>query len=93
MAFVTRDEFGNIVGIFNVPQEGIPEEEVEDPVLYQRPVDDLDTLNAALMQDGGVVRALGQALFTLVNEVRVLKSQTPLTLTQFKNYLKGLMRS
>ncbi len=95
MAYVKRDEFGNIVGIYNVPHVGIVEEEVENPVMYRRPDAEIDQdrINSALLQDGSVVRALGQALFTLVNEVRVLKSQAPLTSTQFRNYVKGLMRS
>ena len=47
---------------------------------------------AALMANSGVDRALAKALFQVVNDVRVLKGQATITPTQFKSYLKGLIR-
>ena len=46
----------------------------------------------ALLIDSGVIRALAQALFQTVNDVRVLKGQSTITVMQFKTYLKGLIR-
>lgn len=40
-------------------------------------------------EERDIVKALGLVVFDLTNEVRVLKSQSTITLTQFKNYLKG----
>lgn len=36
-----------------------------------------------------IARALGKVLFEVVNEVRVLKSQQPLTAEQFKTYVRS----
>ena len=36
-------------------------------------------------------KALAQALFRVVNDVRELKGQQPITVDQFKTYLKGLL--
>jgi hypothetical protein len=48
----------------------------------QQAVDFFDTDQSAL-------RALALTLFDTINEVRVLKSQAPLTFAQFKTYVKG----
>ena len=45
-----------------------------------------------LLLDSGVIRALAKALFALVNDVRTLKGDSTITATQFKTYLKGLIR-
>ncbi len=46
----------------------------------------------ALLLDSGVLRAMAKALFQVANDVRVLKGQSPMTTTTFKNLLRGLMR-
>jgi hypothetical protein len=53
---------------------------------------DTETINQLLLEDGSVVRALAQALFAVGNDVRVLKGQSPMTVAQFKAYLKSLIR-
>jgi hypothetical protein len=37
------------------------------------------------------LEVVAKVLFNLVNEVRVLKGQAPVTAQQFRNYVKGLM--
>lgn len=37
------------------------------------------------------LEVVAKVLFNLVNEVRVLKGQSPVTAQQFRNYVKGLM--
>ena len=48
--------------------------------------------SAAFEKSMSVDRALARALFTVVNEVRVLKGQQEITAQQFKDYLKGFIR-
>ena len=45
-----------------------------------------------LLLESGVMRALAKALFLVVNDVRVLKGENPITASQFKTFLKGLIR-
>ena len=45
-----------------------------------------------LLVDSGVMRAVVRALFQVINDVRVLKGDNPLTAAQFKTFLKGLVR-
>ena len=45
-----------------------------------------------LSQAGSIERALGEALFTLANDMRVLKGQETITKAQFVTYLRGLLR-
>ena len=45
-----------------------------------------------MLDDPGIVRALAQALFQTVNDVRILKGQGTITGAQFKTFLKGLIR-
>ncbi len=45
-----------------------------------------------LLLDSGVMRALATALFQTVNDVRVLRGDGTITATQFKTYLKALIR-
>jgi len=61
------------------------------------PVADIDaedttTLNQELTAQGSIVRAMGEALFELINEVRPLDGKAPITKAQFIAYLKGKMR-
>jgi hypothetical protein len=51
--------------------------------------DEKDAVLGELATDRSVSKALGLALFDLTNEVQVLKSQQPLTLQQFKTYVRG----
>jgi hypothetical protein len=37
------------------------------------------------------LQVVAKVLFNVVNEVRVLKGQAPVTAAQFRNYVKGLM--
>jgi hypothetical protein len=53
---------------------------------------DQDRLNASLVEDGSVVRALGLVMFAEINKLRVKGGDTAYTLTQFKNALKAQMR-
>lgn len=48
-----------------------------------------DTAVADMVSDRSVAKALGLTLFDVVNEVRGLKAQAPLTLNQFKTYVRG----
>lgn len=45
--------------------------------------------DALILSESDVI--LGKAIFQLVNEVRALKSQQPITKAQFLTYLKGLL--
>lgn len=65
----------------NVRDKTAQEQDDED----QARVDDLLAIS-------GVDRAMAQTLFQVVNDVRVLKGQGTITVAQFKNYLKGLVR-
>lgn len=69
---------------------------VSGGVLVVRDRPDLDALDQAivdrLLLDSGVMKALAQALFQVVNDVRVLKGDGTITPAQFKAFLKGLMR-
>ncbi len=60
------------------------------------PPPDFDAIDQAtvdaLLLDSGVMRALAQALFQVVNDVRVLKGRGTITAAQFKTFLKGLIR-
>lgn len=40
----------------------------------------------------GILRAIAKVLFLIVNDVRELKGQGSITQTQFKDYIKGLIR-
>ncbi len=57
---------------------------------------ELDTEDQArvdtLLINSGVIRALAQALFQVNNRVRVLEGDSAITATQFKTFLKGLIR-
>lgn len=53
---------------------------------------DTDALNAALAQEGSVVRALAMVVFTEINKLRVKDGDSAYTLTQFKNAMKAQMR-
>ncbi len=61
------------------------------------PPPDFDAIDQAtvdrLLLESGVMRALATALFQAVNDVRVLKGDSTITATQFKTYLKGLIRT
>lgn len=62
-------------------------DKVKAPAVY-----DQERLNAALVEDGSVVRALGLVMFAEINKLRVKGGDTAYTLTQFKNALKAQMR-
>jgi hypothetical protein len=53
---------------------------------------DQDNLNAALVESGSVVRALGLVMFAEINKLRVANGDAAYTLNQFKNALKAQMR-
>ena len=55
-------------------------------------IDDLGDLNAALTQEGSVVRALTLVMFEEINKLRKLSGQLEYNLTQFKTALKNKMR-
>lgn len=48
---------------------------------------------ADTIEVNGIDRAIGQILFQLVNDVRVLQGQSTITASQFRNYIKTLIRS
>lgn len=53
---------------------------------------DTEAINRLLIADGSVVRAMAQVQFALINEVRALKGQAPITVAQYKAQLKSLIR-
>jgi len=53
---------------------------------------DTDTLNAALAQEGSVVRALAEIMFAEINKLRVKGGDPAYTKAQFVAALKGKMR-
>ena len=53
---------------------------------------DTDTLNATLIGEGSVVRALGLIMFEEINKLRQNAGLAQYTLTQFKNALVTKMR-
>lgn len=53
---------------------------------------DQDALNAALISEGSVVRALGLVMFDEINKLRVKNGDQAYTLMQFKNALVAKMR-
>lgn len=57
------------------------------------PARDIAELNAALLVDGSVMRALGMVMFVEINKLRVKTGDTPYTLNQFKNALIAQMRT
>lgn len=57
------------------------------------PAIDTAELNAALLADGSVMRALGMVMFVEINKLRVKTGDTPYTLNQFKNALIAQMRN
>jgi len=62
-----------------------PQAEVDAVVAQQK-----QTYADILTQDNmSLYKALGAVMFDLVNEVRALKSQAPITKAQFKDYVKG----
>lgn len=54
---------------------------------------DQDTLNASLIEDGSIVRALGLVMLAEVNKLRVKTGDPAYTLNQFKAALRAQMRS
>lgn len=62
------------------------------PSTKDLPKEDLDALNAALTQEGSVVRALGLVMFAEINKLRAFSGQNEYTLQQFRNALLGKMR-
>ena len=64
---------------------------IRDKTAGELDVEDQASVDRLLL-NSGVIRALAQALFAVVNDVRVLQGDSTITATQFKTYLKGLMR-
>jgi hypothetical protein len=100
MPYVQRSN-GVITGIFANMQIGIAEEFLADNnaeiLAFLNPIVDtsaLDTanLNAALTQDGSVVRALGLVMFDEINKLRIKNGDAAYTLAQFQAALKAKMR-
>ena len=50
--------------------------------------EEIDLVINRIDENRSIDRALSQAIFILLNEVRELKSQTPVTPAQFKNWLR-----
>ena len=66
-----------------------PAEEIVQP--------DLDMVDARMVEEaveskGSFTRAIAMAQFQLLNEVRQGQGKPPLTVAQYKQHLKGLMR-
>jgi len=53
---------------------------------------DLKAMNAALLEPGSLVRALGLVMFAEINKLRVKTGDAPYTLNQFKAALQAQMR-
>lgn len=54
---------------------------------------DTAAINATLLQDGSIVRALALVMFAEINKLRVLNGDAPYTLAVFKAALKAQMRT
>lgn len=65
---------------------------VYDPVADGQS-DDMDQLNAALAEQGSIVRALAMVMFAEVNKLRVKDGDPAYTLAQFKTALQAQMRT
>jgi hypothetical protein len=95
---------GKIVLIMPVPYIGYADEAIADdspelaavfnPVYTAAEILAIDTatLNAALVEPGSVVRALGLVMFDEINKLRVLNGDPVYTLAQFQSALKARMR-
>lgn len=68
------------------------EEEAAADVPFDFAAYDANRLNAALIEPGSVVRALGLVMFAEINKLRVKTGDTPYTLNQFTTALKAQMR-
>lgn len=73
------EKVGNVITPYTAPIVDIPKL-------------DMDTLNAALAQDGSIVRALGLVMFDEINKLRVKNGDVAYTMPQFKTALQGKMR-
>lgn len=100
MPYVQRQN-GKVVGLFAQPQPGLAEELLADNhadvIAFLNPVVDVSaldtaTINAALMQEGSIVRALGLVIFDEINKLRVKNGDAAYTLAQFQAALKAKMR-
>lgn len=80
-AWVETVEVGRLLRARTIRDKTTAELDAEDQTRVDR-----------LLLDSGVIRALAQALFAVVNDVRVLNGDSTVTVTQFKTYLKGLIR-
>lgn len=54
---------------------------------------DAAVLNRVLTQDGSIVRALAEVMFTEINKLRAKNGDAPYTKTQFLDALRAKMRS
>ena len=55
--------------------------------------DEIDEAQTALVErQGTIIKALATAIYTLANDVRALEGKNSITPTQFRNYIKGLLR-
>lgn len=95
---ITNDTSTGPDKVYEDPVENIYADRVERVSTIRdmtaQELDDQDTSGVdSLMDSNGINRALAQVVFQLVNDVRTLNSQATITPTQFKTYLKGLIRS
>lgn len=100
--FVQRDGLNRIVAHFANPQPGFAEEEVADDnaelvafittglALTAEEVDAKKTADIERFYTSAD-KAIATALFQVVNDVRGLKGQAPISAAQFKAYLKSLL--
>jgi len=84
LAITSLDEFDGLVAAWQAaaPIPEIPPTDTE--------IDDASL--ATLSKAGSIEMALGEALFRVGNDVRVLKGQGTITKAQFVTYLRGLLR-
>ena len=55
--------------------------------------DEIDEAQTAQIErQGTIIKALATAIYTLANDVRALEGKNSITPTQFRNYIKGLLR-
>lgn len=92
MPYVERDAEGAIKGVYANRQPGYAEEFVADAVLpLPAPVLDQDTLNAILLEEGSVLRAISEIQFRMIKGTVLV---TPsITVAQYRTLLKNAMRT
>ena len=73
MAFVQRDQVGNIIGIYPIKQDGYAEEFIENPKLLREPTSNRDKRQtdyiAELSPEGTFEKTVGDMIDAIVDHI------------------------